>query len=119
MIDEAIRPIRQAGVDVMKNSIATGWSGTSFLVVTDLKQGADVKGKDLDLSKNIYSIVDGAHRFTAVKQLAAQFTSTPANTRSGYDWNNLLIPCLYIKNMADDDRLKYAYGFLILLFFSL
>ena len=79
-----------------------------MLVVSDVAEGVQFETRGLDTTKKIYAILDGAHRFRVVQELVQEYNSN--NVKIGYNWNELLIPCNYIPNMPEDDRLKYAFG---------
>jgi hypothetical protein len=76
--------------------------------VSDVAEDVSLENRGLDLSKKIYAILDGAHRYTALLELTEEYNSN--NSKTGINWNELLIPCNYISNMPNEDRLKYAFG---------
>ncbi len=101
-MEKAIRDVRSAAVDIVYNSLLQGW-GNSSVTICDLDQTVDLDQfhDTEDPEHNMFIVVDGAHRMTALAKITEKFPER---------WRDFKIPCSYLGRVNYDDRITYAFG---------
>ena len=102
MIGANIRPLNKKGLNMMKESLLEkNWTLSSHILVS--------KTHDFDESRPIYRIVDGFHRWEAVKSLAED-----SNNEIRNNWASFAIPCVVLPNMSHKLEVAFAFSNLFL-----
>ena len=85
----------------MKSMLVEGW-GRSTITISDVDENSDLSTVTNVPRDEIYSVVDGAHRVTAIRKIMTDF---PNHEK----WKNFKLTCSYVGPLPEKDRIAFAY----------